>query len=72
MDHKFLPLTTGYPNYSKLPASAEGEDLKYILECFVDNFIGLAIPRAQIHLDQVAGDTMHGIHDVFPEKTRED
>ena len=68
MEHKFLPLATGDSDYNKLPASAEGEDFKYILECFVDDFIGLAIPRAQSHLDQVADGTMYDIHDVFPEK----
>ena len=72
MEHKFLPLTTGDPDYNKLPESAEGNEFKCLLKCFVDDFIGLTILRAHSHLDHVTGGTMHGIHDFFPEKTRED
>ena len=37
-----------------------------MVECFVDDFISLAIPTSQQQLEHVATAVMTGIHDVFP------
>ena len=71
-EHKFPERTKGAPEYKMLPESAEGEEFRYLLESFVDDFIVLAIPRAKSHLDQVVGGTMHDIHDVFLKKRTEE
>ena len=72
VEHKFFEITKGALEYNMLPESAEGEEFRYLLNCFVGDFIGLAILRAKSHLDQVAGGTMHDIHDVFPKKRTEE
>ncbi len=39
------------------------------MEVFVNNYIALAIPALQQHLNHVANLMMYGIHDVFPPET---
>ena len=66
--HRFLPHTTTNEAYKDLPAHTTNNDdaFHYMLEVFVDDFIGLVIPASREQLDHVASATMHGIHDVFP------
>jgi hypothetical protein len=65
--HRFLPHTTTNEDYNELPEHApDNDDLLYMLEVFVDDFIGLVIPASREQLDHVASAMMHGIHDVFP------
>ena len=64
--HKFLHHTQTHEDYKTLPMSTEHEDLYYMLEVFVDDFIQLAIPVAKPQLDHLASATMSGVHDVFP------
>ncbi len=70
--HKLLPWTKTDEAYKRLPRIAEpdkAKDLRYMLEVFVDDFIGLAIPVAQTQLDHISSATMFEIHDVFPPDT---
>jgi hypothetical protein len=65
--HKFCHYTQVTDDYLRLPTnSSTPMELWYMLEDFVDDFIGLAIPQTRVHLDHVATGTMMGIHDVFP------
>jgi hypothetical protein len=59
--------------YSDLPSSSEkdGDPFRYLIEVYVDDFMGLAIPTSQRTLDHVANSVMCGIHDVFPPEEQE-
>ena len=63
--HPLLPHTQGSSEATSLPLTSTN-DLRYLLEVYMDDFIALAIPASQQHLDHVASSTMFGIHDVFP------
>ena len=45
----------------------ENSNLQFLLEVFVDDFIGVAIPESKDELDHCANGIQLGIHDVFPE-----
>ena len=64
--HKFLHHTQTHADYKTLPVLTENDELYYMLEVFVDDFIKLAIPVAQSQLDHLASTTMAGVQDVFP------
>ena len=65
--HKFCGYTQTSDDYTRLPTEVAGlSDLWYLLEVFVDDFIGLAIPQSRMQLDHIATGTMTGVHDVFP------
>ena len=70
-EHKFIQYTKTAKEYASLPTTANvtNKTLKYMLEVYVDDFLGLVIPRSAQDLDHVANALMHGIHDVFPEET---
>lgn len=57
--------------YNSLPACNEKDNdpFKYLIEVYVDDFMGLSIPTSRRTLDHVANGVMCGIHDVFPEST---
>ena len=65
-EHKFHGFTMDSREYQALPATAPQQDLKYLVEVYVDDFVALAIAVSKAQLDHVAGGVMHGIHDVFP------
>ena len=65
-NHKFLPLTQQNSTFHALPAETDATTFNYIIEVFMDDFIGAVIPVAQSQLNHVANSIMHGIHDVFP------
>ncbi len=74
-DHKFLQhtqSTSAYASVADPPQEttdilATTEDpFKYLVEVYVDDFIGLVIPTTRAQLDHVANSIMCGIHDVFP------
>ena len=64
--HKFLELSRGSEEYSHLPDNGVSDDLRYVIDVFVDDCIGLAIPTSQSQLDHVANSIMMGMHEVFP------
>ena len=66
--HKFEDHTKSAPEFEALPSRSSGasNDLRYMVEVYVDDFIGLAIPTTREQLDHVSRGIMHGIHDVFP------
>ena len=66
--HKFEEHTKSAPEFQSLSADSSGanEDLRYMVEVYVDDFIGLAIPTSKEQLEHVSQGIMHGIHDVFP------
>jgi hypothetical protein len=45
------------------------EDLQYVLEVYVDDFILCIIPMSRKQIKHVARSILHGIHDVFPPST---
>ena len=63
--HKFLPLTELVQDIDNLPLTAT-EDWKFMLEVYMDDYIGLAIPTSRAQLQHYANSVMYGIHDVFP------
>jgi len=65
-DHPFLPHTQTNDAFTDLPATSTKSDFLYLMEVFVDDFIALAIPEAQQHLNHIASSMMTGVHDVFP------
>ena len=65
--HKFTPLTMTHTDTQQLRDTAESTDpLKFLLEVYMDDYIGLAIPTSLTHLRHFSNAVMHGIHDVFP------
>jgi hypothetical protein len=67
--HKFLRHTQTHEDYHQLPPVSPDGELQYMLEVFVDDFIELAIPVTQAHLDHLSSATMTGVHNVFPPHT---
>ena len=65
--HKFLPLTELVNDINDLPLSgADKDDWKFMLEVYMDDYIGLAIPTSRQQLQHYANSIMYGIHDIFP------
>ena len=64
-DHKFLSYTNTSTDFEMLPPVGDNE-LKYIMEVYMDDYITAAIASGQNQLNHLANATMHGIHDVFP------
>jgi hypothetical protein len=69
-DHKFLQHTTSSAPYNTflLEPTQERNELRYLIDVYVDDFIGLVIPTCQQHMDHVANGMMYAIHDVFPQE----
>jgi hypothetical protein len=66
-DNKFIEWTTDSDEFRNLPPQAiDAAGLKYVLEVYMDDYIGLAIPTSQAQLRHAANAVMNGIHDVFP------
>ncbi len=63
--HKFLPWTE-CDNIDIPPSNNANRNLWYLLEVFMDDYIGLAIPTTQAQLRHYSNAVMYGIHDVFP------
>ena len=64
--HKFNKYTTTSAEFQNLPDTmAVGRQFKYMLEVYVNDFLGLAIPRSKADLNHLSDAPMHGIHDVF-------
>ena len=70
-DHKFLAQTQQHSEQHTLPQTAF-EPLKFVLEVYMDDFIGLAIPSSLSQLRHYSNAVMYGIHDVFPPDTTDD
>ena len=66
-DHALLPYTNTHPDYLTLPATDANNDLAYVMEVYVDDFIALVIPTLRAQLDHVANAVM--FHDLFPPAT---
>jgi hypothetical protein len=66
--HQFLPLTHGHVDQHTL-AESNHQTFAYVIEVYVDDFIGLVIPTSKTQLDHVASSVMYGIHDIFPPAT---
>jgi hypothetical protein len=67
-DHKFLPHTQVADSHKALPqASPPTQDVfRYLIEVYVDDYIGLVTATAHAQLDHVANSVMCAIHEVFP------
>jgi hypothetical protein len=65
-DHKFLPWTELHDDYLTLPLDTNNADLRFLLEVFMDDYIGLAIPTSRRQLQHYSNAVMYGVHDVFP------
>ena len=64
-DHPFVEYTRGCKATALLPPESS-KAFRYLIEVYVDDFIGIVIPTSQQQLDHIANSIMHGIHDVFP------
>jgi hypothetical protein len=66
--HKFLSHTQNSSAYASVPeATAPGsEDFRYLVEVYVDDYIGLVTATSRAQLDHVANSVMCAIHEVFP------
>lgn len=67
-EHKFLHHTQETQAYQVLCKKSLGHkpDFRYLVEVYIDNYIGLTSATSQEHLDHVANVIMCGIHDIFP------
>ena len=63
VDHKFIQHTL--PLEHGLPLTHDGQ-LKFLLEVFMDDFIGLTIPTSLPQLRHSSNAVLYGIHDIFP------
>lgn len=74
--HKFLHHTQTAAPYKDLPPTqpAHSGGFRYLIEVYMDDYIGLVTATSRDQLDHVAGSVMHAIHDIFPpeEQTDED
>ena len=69
--HKFLPHTQTVASYQALPPTqpAHSAPFHYLIEVYMDDYIGLAMATSRDQLDHVVGSVMHAIHDIFPPNT---
>ena len=67
-DHKFLHMTQGSPKFEALPpeCSTPDDPLRYLIEVYMDDYIGLAIPTPQAQLNHISNSIMCVIHEIFP------
>ena len=70
--HKFTHKTERHPEAQALQHSEETAPLKFLLEVYMDDYIGLAIPTSLAQLRHYSNAVMFGIHDVFPPDTNND
>ena len=63
--HKFVEHYVQGEQFEQLPETGS-DNIHYIIECFVDDYITLAIPTSQEQLMHVENAAMKGINDVFP------
>ena len=64
-NHKFVERYSQGEEFESLSETGNG-NIHYIIECFVDYYIYLAITTSQEQLRHVANVFKKGIHDVFP------
>ena len=65
--HKFTNYVTRNQAYDELPERDDsGNNFRYLLEVYVDDFVSLVVPTSREHLRHISTGTMAGIHDVFP------
>ena len=66
-DNKFVKWALDSADFRALPKqAADSAGLRYVLEVYMDDYLGLAIPASQDHLRHTANAMLNGIHDVFP------
>jgi hypothetical protein len=71
--HKFEHYVVGASAYTDLPESGhDPQNVLYMVEVYVDDFLSLVIPVSREQLRHVANAIMHGIHDVFPPDNNDD
>ena len=70
--HKYQHLTEEHADFRLLPETDDEDGFKYLLEVYVDDFIGLAIPASKRQLRHVSNSVMEGFHDVFESDDDED
>ena len=63
--HKFSNLTQTHADFQTLPVTTD-DNFSYFLECYVDDYMSMAVATSQQQLNHIASALMHGIHDVFP------
>jgi hypothetical protein len=63
--HKFSDLTQTHADFQTLPVTTD-DNFSYFLECYVDDYMSMAVATSQQQLNHIASALMHGIHDVFP------
>jgi hypothetical protein len=72
-DNKFLAWAINSDDYRELPRSiATSSGFKYIVEVYMDDYIGLVIPSSQEQLQHAANAIINGIHDIFPPRSEND
>ena len=64
-NHNFLKHSAQGEEFESLPETGS-DNLHYIIECFVNDYISLDIPTSQEQLSHVENAVMKGIHDIFP------
>ena len=70
-DHKFLPRTQQHDDINTLPLDST-TPFKFVLEVYMDDFIGLVIPTSLNQLRHYSNAVMFGIHDIFPPDSNDD
>ena len=63
-NHKFVEHSAHGEEFESLPETGS-DNLHYVIECFVDDYISIEIPKSQEQLRHVENAVMKGIHDVL-------
>lgn len=71
-NHKFLSYTADGEAFAKLPLSTNNANFKYLIECYMDDYISMVIPTSREQLLHVSNSVMTGINDVFPADANDD
>ena len=72
-DNKFLSYEIDSDDFRALPfGSNRSTGFQYMVEVYMDDYLGIAIPASQAQLRHAANAIVNGIHDVFPANKDDD
>jgi len=69
--HKFHVHTTTHDDFQSLPTATD-DKFSYFLDCYVDDYLSMAVATSQQQLNHISTALMNGVHDVFPPASDDD
>ncbi len=58
-------------NFAQINKTTPTQELRYVLEVYMDNYIAAIIPTSKAQLIHIAKGILHRIHNVFPPSTND-